>query len=181
MILPAIRSMKDLEKFIKMSYDTCVILDVHIGHVSNYINLLKANQKAVYIHIDLIKGMSTDEFAAEYIIQKYKVDGIVSTKPKIIKRAKQLGVKTILRTFIIDSSALKKSYALIEAADPDYVEVLPGVLYKAISNIHKVTGKSIIAGGLIEDENEVTKALESGAQCVTTSNSTLWKDCEKIV
>lgn len=108
MILPAIRSMKDLEKFVVTQYSTCVILDMHIGHVSNYIQFLNQDQKSAFIHIDLIKGMSTDEYAAEYIIQRYKVDGIVSTKPKIIKRAKQLGVKTILRTFIIDSNALKK-------------------------------------------------------------------------
>ncbi|WZE73984.1 glycerol-3-phosphate responsive antiterminator [Macrococcus sp. CCM 2573] len=178
MILPAIRSMKDLEKFVMTQYSTCVILDMHIGHISNYIQFLNQHQKSAFIHIDLIKGMSSDEYATEYVIQKYKVDGIVSTKPKIIKRAKQLGVKTILRTFIIDSNALKKSYELIQSADPDFVEVLPGLLYKAIENIHKVTGKKIIAGGLIGYPEEVEKALAAGATYVTTSNKDLWKHCE---
>lgn len=178
MILPAIRSMKDLEKFVTTQYSTCVILDVHIGHVSHYIQFLNQHQKSAFIHIDLIKGMSTDEYAAEYIIQKYKVEGIVSTKPKIIKRANQLGVKTILRTFIIDSNALKKSYELIHSADSDYVEVLPGLLYKAIENIHNVTDKKIIAGGLIEHPVEVEEALSAGATYVTTSNKELWKHCE---
>ena len=58
--------------------------------------LLKANQIETYIHIDLIKGMAVDEFACEYIIQTYKPKGIVSTKSKVIQKAKSLNKLTIL-------------------------------------------------------------------------------------
>ena len=94
-VLPAIRNMKDLEKLIKTDYKICVLLDMHIGHLKSVMALLKANQIETYIHIDLIKGMAVDEFACEYIIQTYKPKGIVSTKSKVIQKAKSLNKLTI--------------------------------------------------------------------------------------
>ena len=121
----AIRNMKDLEKLIKTDYKICVLLDMHIGHLKSVMALLKANQIETYIHIDLIKGMAVDEFACEYIIQTYKPKGIVSTKSKVIQKAKSLNKLTIFRVFIIDSQALSRSINLIKKVEPDFVEVLP--------------------------------------------------------
>ena len=85
-ILPAIRNMRDLEKLIKTDYKACVVLDMHIGHLKSIMELLKSHSIECYVHIDLIKGLSHDEFACEYIIQQYKPKGIVSTKAKVIKK-----------------------------------------------------------------------------------------------
>lgn len=85
MILPAIRSMKDLEKFIQTNYDYCVILDLHISQLEHILNMLKLNGKSAFFHVDLIKGLAIDEAAVEYLIQKFKVYGIVTTKTKLIK------------------------------------------------------------------------------------------------
>lgn len=113
-ILPAIRNIKDLEKLIKTDYKMCVLLDMHIGHIKSIMELLKQNHIECFIHIDLIKGLSHDEFASEFIIQQYKPKGIVSTKSKVIKKAKSLNTLTIFRLFIIDSQALKRSIDLIK-------------------------------------------------------------------
>ena len=111
----------------KTDYKICVLLDMHIGHLKSVMALLKANQIETYIHIDLIKGMG-DEFACEYIIQTYKPKGIVSTKSKVIQKAKSLNKLTIFRVFIIDSQALSRSINLIKKVEPDFVEVLPGIV-----------------------------------------------------
>ena len=89
-VLPAIRNMKDLEKLIQTDYKVCVLLDMHVGHLRSIIELLKKHDIEAYIHIDLIKGMAHDEYACEYIIQTYKPKGIVSTKTKVIQKAKSL-------------------------------------------------------------------------------------------
>lgn len=81
-ILPAIRNMRDLERLTKTNYKACVLLDMHIGHLKSIMGLLKQYNIECYIHIDLIKGLSHDEFACEYIIQQYQPKGIVSTKQK---------------------------------------------------------------------------------------------------
>ncbi|TDM11849.1 glycerol-3-phosphate responsive antiterminator [Macrococcus lamae] len=178
MILPAIREIRDIERFNKMNYETCVILDTHIGHLTNILELLKSANKKAYIHLDLIKGLSADEAAVEYIVQKYKPAGIITTKPKLIKKAKHLGMKTVLRVFILDTSALQRSFSLIQQADPDYVEVMPGIASKVIDEVKAKSGKSIIAGGLIETVEEVEAALAHGAELITTSNKPLWKHYE---
>lgn len=166
--------MKDLEKLAKTDYETCVLLDTHIGHLQGVMQFMQQHQLKPYMHIDLIKGMSHDEFACEYIIQTYKPKGIVSTKMKVIKKAKALGVATIFRVFIIDSHALERSIDLIQRLEPDYVEVLPGIADKVIQQIQKETGARVIAGGLISTEEEVQRAINHGASQVTTSNRDLW-------
>ncbi|EHJ07980.1 glycerol-3-phosphate responsive antiterminator [Staphylococcus simiae] len=173
-ILPAVRNMKDLELLIKTDHKICVLLDMHIGHIKSIMELLKQHQIECFIHIDLIKGLSHDEFASEYIIQQFKPKGIVSTKSKVIKKAKSLNTLTIFRVFIIDSQALKRSIDLIKKVEPDFVEVLPGVASKAIHNIEKETKVQVIAGGLINTEQEVQEAIKNGAKYVTTSDQKLW-------
>ncbi|MGW9855588.1 glycerol uptake operon antiterminator [Staphylococcus hominis] len=173
-VLPAIRNMKDLEKLTQTDYKVCVLLDMHVGHLKSIMELLKKHDIEVYIHIDLIKGMAHDEYACEYIIQTYKPKGIVSTKTKVIQKAKSLNVLTIFRVFIIDSQALNRSIQLIKKVEPDYVEVLPGIAHKIVENVGEATAAKIIAGGLIEEEKEVNDAINSGASYVTTSNRKLW-------
>ena len=106
--------MRDLERLTKTNYKACVLLDMHIGHLKSIMGLLKQNNIECYIHIDLIKGLSHDEFACEYIIQQYQPKGIVSTKTKVIRKAKSLNTLTIFRVFIIDSQALTRSIELIK-------------------------------------------------------------------
>ncbi|MCE5153117.1 glycerol-3-phosphate responsive antiterminator [Staphylococcus hyicus] len=173
-ILPAIRSMKSLEKLTQTDYETCVLLDTHIGHLKSVMQFIHSKHLQPFIHIDLIKGMSHDEYACEYIIQSYKPKGIVSTKTKVIKKAKALGVITIFRVFIIDSHALERSIHLIQRIEPDFVEVLPGIADKVIARIYNETGVKVIAGGLINTEEEVKAAIDSGATYVTTSDESLW-------
>ncbi|ALM56907.1 MULTISPECIES: glycerol-3-phosphate responsive antiterminator [Staphylococcus] len=173
-ILPAIRSMKDLEKLIQTDYKECVLLDTHIGHIKSIMELMKKNNIEVYMHIDLIRGMSHDEFACEFIIQNYHPKGIVSTKTKVINKAKALNTTTVFRVFILDSHALTRSIELIKRVEPDFVEVLPGIATKAIKIINEETNTSVIAGGLINDVEEVDVAVENGAKYITTSDRDLW-------
>ncbi|MCJ1668303.1 glycerol-3-phosphate responsive antiterminator [Staphylococcus sp. NRL 19/737] len=173
-VLPAIRNMKDLEKLTQSDYKVCVLLDMHIGHLKSVMDLLRKHDIEAYIHIDLIKGMAHDEFACEYIIQTYNPKGIVSTKTKVIQKAKSLNILTIFRVFIIDSQALNRSIQLIKKVQTDFVEVLPGIAHKIVTIVRNETSSKVIAGGLIDDDREVQEAIDSGASYVTTSNRTLW-------
>ena len=87
---------------------------MHIGHIKSIMELLKQNHIECFIHIDLIKGLSHDEFASEFIIQQYKPKGIVSTKSKVIK-SEIIKYFNDFRVFIIDSQALKRSIDLIKS------------------------------------------------------------------
>ncbi|TDQ33724.1 glycerol-3-phosphate responsive antiterminator [Aureibacillus halotolerans] len=174
-LLPAIRSMKDFDKMLKHPVHYGVFLDMHIGLVKQAFDYAKSKDKKMFLHIDLIHGLASDDYATEYICQQVKPYGIISTRSSVIKKARQLGVMATQRTFVIDSSAIERSIELIRKNDPDFVEVLPGVVPKIITKISETTGKPVIAGGLIETEEEVDAALQAGASCITTSNRALWK------
>ncbi|KML06814.1 glycerol-3-phosphate responsive antiterminator [Rossellomorea marisflavi] len=174
-ILPAVRSMKDFDKMLKTSFQYGVFLDLHVGMLKSVFDYAKKEKRNMFLHLDLIHGLSSDEYATEYICQEIKPYGIISTKGSVIKKARQRGIYATQRIFVIDSSAMKRSIELIHKTNPDYIEVLPGVVPKIIREIGEKTGKPIFAGGLIDTVEEVEASLEAGATAITTSNLDLWK------
>jgi glycerol uptake operon antiterminator len=174
-ILPAIRSMKDFDKMLGTSFEYGVFLDLHVGMLKSVFQYAKQHNRKMFLHIDLIHGLANDEYGAEYVCQEIKPYGIISTKGNVIRKARQKGVYATQRMFVIDSSAMNRSIDLIHKTDPDYIEVLPGVVPKIITEIREKTGKPIFAGGLIETIEEVEAAIEAGATAITTSDRALWK------
>ncbi|WNR44458.1 glycerol-3-phosphate responsive antiterminator [Paenibacillus roseipurpureus] len=177
-ILPAIRKMKDLEKLMKSAYTYIVLLDSHIGQLKSIVDLGRANGKKLLLHADLIEGLKNDEFAAEFLCQTIRPAGIISTRGNVITKTRQNGLLAIQRLFLLDSSALEKSYALLERSQPDYIEVMPGVIPHIIREVKERSGIPIFAGGLIRSVEDVEQALSAGATAVTTSNHELWKHYE---
>ncbi|QBP41921.1 glycerol-3-phosphate responsive antiterminator [Paenisporosarcina antarctica] len=173
-ILPAIQSMKDFDKMLTYSFRYGVFLNIHVGMLKSVFDYARAENKDMFLHMDLIQGLSNDEHATEYVCQTIKPYGIISTRSSVIKKARQLNVKAIQRTFVIDSTALNRSIQIIHKTDPDYIELLPGVVPKVIERIRLETGKPIIAGGLIETQQEVEAAIAAGASAITTSSISLW-------
>lgn len=173
-ILPALRDMRDLETFVKGPFKIGVLLEVHVARLDAVFQLLSAHDKQVFVHLDLIQGLKADEYATEYICQTYRPYGVISTKGSVILKAKQKQVKTVQRLFLIDSSSLERSYRLIKRTEPDYIEVLPGLVPKYIQAVKRETGIPVFAGGLISSPEEVETALEAGATVVTTSDQRLW-------
>lgn len=174
-ILPAVRKIKDLEKLLTSSYEYIFILDIHIGQLKSVVSLAKQHCKKVFLHVDLIHGLQSDGYAVEYLCQEFKPYGLLSTKANVILKAKQKGVVAIQRIFLIDSSAMEKSIALLEKTKPDYIEVLPGALTNVIAEVKERTGIPILAGGFIRTTEDVKSALEAGATAITTSYKELWK------
>lgn len=55
------------------------------------------------MHIDLVDGLSAREVAVNSLIALCHPDGIISTHPSLIRRARHQGLLTIQRAFILDS------------------------------------------------------------------------------
>jgi glycerol uptake operon antiterminator len=173
-ILPAAANMKEFERFLRTDYECGVFLDMHIAQLKNVSLLAKEHGKKMIYHVDLIHGIKSDDYSAEYICQEYKPFGLISTKGSVILKAKQNGVLAIQRIFLIDSHALEKSYKLVEKTRPDFVEVLPGAMPWMIKEVKERLKKPILAGGLIRTEVEIKSALDAGATAITTSKVELW-------
>ncbi|MVP01646.1 glycerol-3-phosphate responsive antiterminator [Paenibacillus lutrae] len=174
-VLPAVRKIKDLEKLLFSPFEYIVLLDCHIGMLKSLVDLAKSHGKKPLLHVDLVEGLKNDEYATEYLCQHIKPTGLISTRASVILKTKENGLLAIQRLFLLDSSALRKSYALLKRTKPDYIEVLPGVMPHIIREVGENTSIPVVAGGLIRTVDDVENALAAGATAVTTSDMNLWK------
>lgn len=178
-ILPAMRNLKHFDRILNSSYEYIVLLEVHISNVKNLIETANKQDKKVLVHADLIQGLKTDDYGADFICHDLKPAGIISTRTSMVAKAKSKGLIAIQRTFLLDTIALEKSYTLIDRTKPDFIEVLPGIIPEMIDEVKERTGIEVISGGLIRTPAQVEKALEYGAVAVTTSDPMIWKAYEK--
>lgn len=148
------------------------LLEGDIVSVGENISLAHQKGKMVFIHIDLLKGIGKDRQGVEFL-KKLGADGIISTRAALVKAAKDLDLLAIQRCFALDSQGLYSIEDMINSANPDLMEIMPGVISKVIEHFSK---KSIpvISGGLIETKSEVTAALAAGAVAVSTGKKELW-------
>ncbi len=177
-ILPAIRKIEDFEKMLESNYEYGVFLDIHMSRLKAVYRLAEQYNKKMFLHMDLVQGLKSDEYATEYICQELRPYGVISIKGSVILKAKQKGVKAMQRVFLLDSSSLQKSYTLTERTQPDYIEILPGLMPRVIKEVKERTNKEIFTGGLIETAEEVEQAIAAGASAITTSEKALWKHFE---
>ena len=67
--------------------------------IGEIVKRIKDQGKIAVVHIDLIQGLSGKDAAVEFFEDIYRADGIITTKPALIKCAKELGMFTVLRFF----------------------------------------------------------------------------------
>lgn len=173
-VIAAVRNEKNLENAILSKALIVFVLYGSIMGIEAICRRLKAAGKIVFVHIDLIEGLKGDISGIEFIKEHAAPDGIITTKSTNIRHAKQLGLFTIQRIFIIDSQSLKTGIKNIQDTSPNAVEVMPGIASKIIHNLEKEINIPIIAGGLIMEKKDVFDSLAAGALAISTTAHELW-------
>ncbi|MCT4565102.1 MAG: glycerol-3-phosphate responsive antiterminator [Maledivibacter sp.] len=174
---PIIAAVSDIGKLDNAIQSPCEIIFLLTGSIFNLKDIVKKvkdSGKSIYIHIDLLDGFSRDVVSLKYINEYIKPDGIITTKSSLIKHAKEMGLLTIQRLFMLDSLSLDTGINSIRSTKPDAVEIMPGTMPKAIKYIHKETRIPIITGGLIIDKDDVIQSLKAGAIGISTSKEDIW-------
>ena len=173
-IIPAIKTHKKLEQFLKSENQYGVLMDFQISQLPPLIKDIKKAGKKVLVHLDLIKGISSDEYGAIYLVQELKVDGIITIKPSVVKLCKKRNVMGIMRLFLKDRHSLEQSMALVERTNPDLVEVLP-YMPSILPELNERLKCPYLMGGLINTEDQAKTVIEGGAIAITTSKESLWQ------
>ncbi len=173
-IIPAVKTVKGFEEFLKTDFEICVLMNLHLSMLKRLVEKAHSVGKKCLLHIDLINGITSDEYGAEYAIQHINVDGLVSTKTSVIRIAKKKKVLAIYRVFLIDNHSLSRSLDRVAELKPDYVEVLPALAYKVIPKIKAKISVPIVGGGLISNRSDIKDCIDAGMVAVTTSDSELW-------
>ena len=173
-IVAAVKDMDQLNKALEADVDVIFVLFGNILDIIEISHKISEKNKIGILHIDLVDGLTNREIVLEYLKEKTKFDGIISTKAQTVKSAKKLGLVAIQRVFILDSLSFQstKNHLVDEC---DAVEMLPGLLFKVIKELSKTIHKPLIVGGLISDKEDVMEALRSGATCISTTKEDIWK------
>lgn len=173
-IIAAVKDYSGLSKCLESESKIIFVLFGDILTINDIISKIKDSGRIAIIHIDLINGLSSKEIAIDYIKHNTKADGIISTKQALIKHARELGLFTVFRFFVIDSMAFENIKKQSEAVKPDFIEILPGVMPKVIKRISSIVSMPVIAGGLISDKEDVMAALSAGAVSISSTNPDVW-------
>ena len=176
-ISPIITAVKDepgLEKALKTESPVVFLLFGNICNITGLVDQVKNSGKIAIVHVDLIQGLSSKEVAVDFIHQNTRADGIISTKAPLVRHAMDLGMIGGQRTFLIDSMALETTKKQLLTFQPDFMELMPGVMPKVIRQMTEKLSVPVIAGGLISDKEDIIAALDAGATAISTTKEELW-------
>ncbi|WP_130836433.1 glycerol-3-phosphate responsive antiterminator [Lachnoclostridium sp. Marseille-P6806] len=175
---PVIAAVKDDGELMQALSSECEVIFLLYGSLLNIGELtdrIHAAGKTAVVHIDLLDGLANREIAVDILLKFSRPDGIISTRPAMIRHARHAGLLTIQRAFIIDSMSVGNLIAQIGTGKPDFIEIMPGIMPRIIAEIGKQTHIPLIAGGLIKYRDEVISALDAGAVAVSTSSQAVWE------
>ncbi|SDP42095.1 glycerol uptake operon antiterminator [Eubacterium maltosivorans] len=173
-IIAAVRNPKDIHDAIASDTQIIFLLGGNIYNLKKMVEYVNHAGKYAFVHLDLIKGYAQDNYFIKYLKEEITPTGIISTKNSLVTRAKQEGLMTIQRLFLLDSSAMDVSINSAKKIRPDAVEILPGLVPKIIHSVKKELTVPIITGGFIETEEEVRSCIDAGAISASTSYKPLW-------
>lgn len=175
-VIAAVKDEKELKESLMTDCKVIFILFGNICNISEIVEKIKNKDKLAIIHADLVQGLSAKTEAIDYLKLNTKADGIISTKGNLVKYAVEIGLIGILRNFIIDSMAMENVHKQVSMANPDMIEIMPGIMPEIIEKIKSELKLPLIAGGLISEKKDVIAALASGADAVSTTKIGLWKE-----
>ena len=173
-VIAAVKDEKGLRRCFESECSVVFILYGNLCNIAGIVNQVKNQGMTAIVHVDFIAGLSNKEIAVDFIKQSTRADGIISTKPMLVKRAQELGMYSGQRTFLIDSIALGTLKKQIETFRPDFIEIMPGIMPTILKHMKEYTDIPIVAGGLIFDKKDVMAAFDAGVDAVSTSFEDLW-------
>jgi len=173
-IIAAIKDDHGLTQCLACDSEIIFILYGDILNISDIVDKIKSAGKIAVVHIDLIHGLSSKEIAVDFIHKYTQADGIISTKPSLVHRAKELNLFTVMRFFVIDSMALENIQKQLHTIKPDVIEILPALIPKIIKKICHLSPTPVITGGLITEKEDIINMIDAGAVCISSTNEKVW-------
>ena len=171
--LPAVKDAGRLEACLAQPAGVVFLLCGDILNIDRLIDRVHQAGKYAVVHADLVAGLAPREIAVDFL-HRCGADGIISTRPMLLRRGRELGLLTVLRVFAIDSKAVSNLGRETEGGMPDVIEILPGTLCKVLRRLSRELPVPLIAGGLLSDKADVLASRGAGALGVSASDESLW-------
>ena len=177
-VIAAVKDDEGLARCLASDVEIVFILYGNICTIPDIVAKIKDSGKTAMVHIDLIGGLSSKEISVDFIRQYTRADGIITTKVNLIAHAKEIGLATVLRYFVLDSMALvniERQSRENRDSQPDMIEILPGIIVpKMVRKICSMSKVPVLCGGLIQEKEDVMNALANGAAAISTTCPEVW-------
>lgn len=178
-VIAGIKQLKDARAALRAQIEIIFFLTGTIFELKELLDVVtrqsRERRALVFSHVDLLQGIGRDPAGMRFLAREIGVDGILTTRSHLIRAAKDEGLYTIQRLFLLDSEAIKTAVNVLTNSKPDAVEILPALVLPNIWRrlpLDKLP--PIIAGGLVETENELRTVLSAPVKAVSTSRQALW-------
>jgi glycerol uptake operon antiterminator len=130
--------------------------------------------KLAAVHVDLVDGLTSDISGVRWLVRA-GADAIISSHGQAVRAVRAEGLVAIQRLLCISREAIDLGLGAVQRAEPDIVELLPGVILPEVAHlVLPYLAAPLLAGGFIRDREDARRALAAGAMAVTTSEETLW-------
>lgn len=177
-IIAAVKNDSELERCLKTDVEVVFTIYGDVCTIPEITKKIKAAGRIAMVHLDLVAGLTQKEISIDYIRDKTCADGIITTRANLIRHAKERGLATVLRYFVLDSMAIDNIHKLAlqgYSSQPDVIEILPGTLVpKVVKRICAMSRVPVVAGGLIQDREDVMNMLDNGVIAISTSCPDVW-------
>ena len=174
-VIAAVKDAESLERGIHSDIPLVFVLFGDICSIEEIVEKLKEAGKTVFVHLDLIQGLSGREVAVDFLKARTKADGIISTKINVVNYAEQQGFYTVFRVFLVDTKAYETLVKQRNQIHMDVLEILPGVMPRVIKKLVQSFPIPVIASGLIMEKEDVIEGLKAGAMAISTTNIKVWE------
>ena len=173
-VIAAVRTPSQLSRALLTPVQVIFLLGGDPDTLPALVQTARSAQKLVFIHMDLVEGFSRDAAGVKWLARAARPSGILSTRAPILRAAADESLLTVLRVFMVDSSSLATGVRMAKSCEPTLIEVMPGLVTRAIRRLSDSVGQPVIAGGMLEAAEDVEAALGAGALAASTSSENLW-------
>lgn len=172
-VIAAVRTETDLRAACESACELIFVLSSRLSDVAATAARIHAVGKQMFLHLDLCEGIGNDAEGVRYAAS-LGVDGIITTRSATVRHAAACGLTCVQRFFMVDSHSVDTALESIRTAHPDMIEIMPGIAEKTIRKLKSRVSVPLIAGGLIDEKEEIFAALSAGADAVSTGKHALW-------
>ena len=174
-VIPAVRGRdEDLERALAGDHAAIFVLGGDVFRMLERVRRRPYRRPFICVNVDMVGGVASDPSGIRFLARE--VYGVISTHRHVVEIARGNGTLAIQRLFAIDTSAVERGLKVLRQADPDAVEILPGLAFPEIVESYRAAlNKPVLAGGLIKDGATAAAILRAGAVGVSTSDHRLWK------
>lgn len=173
-VAAAIKSADDMEAALSSDVLLVFVLKGDAFRLAPFVTSAHERGKRVVVHVDLVSGIGKDRAGMQYLRQ-HGVDAIITSRSQLISAGRAEGLTTIQRLLLLDDSAMETGVRTIARAQPDIVEVLPGIIFPEVSTrLQQMLPGPFIAGGFIRTDADVKRVKDSGGILSSSSTRELW-------